>query len=128
MSTNIEIVRELYEAGTAGDLERMLRHIDPGFICYEAPSLPYGGEYHGPEGLSRLFTAVFSRFDAFKVEVKELLDAGPTVVVIINLRVTLKGSGRTVEMPVVEIWRLREGKVVELRPFYWDTAQLLPNA
>jgi ketosteroid isomerase-like protein len=26
---------------------------------------------------------------------------------------------------MVEIWRLRDGKVVELVPYYWDTAQLV---
>ena len=101
----------------------MLSYIDPQFTCYEAASLPYGGEYHGPEGLLRLYKAVFSIWETFEVEVKELLDAGQTVVALIHLRVKLKGSGRTVEMPVAEFWRLRDGKVVELRPFYWDTAQ-----
>jgi hypothetical protein len=127
MSTNLEIVRAIYAAGTTGDLEGMLRHIDARFTCYEAPSLPYGGEYHGPEGLSRLFQKVFSVWETFSVELTELLESGPTVVALMQLRVKLKGAGQTVEMPVVEIWRLRDGKVVELRPFYWDTAQFLPK-
>lgn len=128
MSTNVEIVRSIYAAGLAGDLQGMLRHVDPEIRCYEAASLPYGGEYHGHEGFSRLMMAVFSSWASFTAEVKDMLDAGPTVIALIQLRVTLKESNRLVEMPIAEIWTLRDGKAIELRPFYWDTAQLLPNA
>jgi len=124
MSKNVDVVRAIYEAGKVGDLNAMLQHLDPQVKCHEASSLPYGGEYEGHEGFSRLMSAVFSVFEAFAVEVKELIDGGETVVAILEFRVTHKGSGRVVEMPIAEVWRLRDGKVVDLRPFYWDTAQL----
>ena len=128
MGSNVDIVRSIYTAGIAGDLEGMLQHIDPQFTCREASSLPYGGEYHGHEGFSRLMAAVFGVFKAFEVDVREIHDAGQTVVAVIQLRATLKESGRVVEMPVAEIWQLRDGKAVDLRPFYWDTAALRPDA
>lgn len=127
MTTNIDIVRSIYEAGMKGDINGTLPFLDPDVVIHEAASLPYGGEYHGLEGFSRLLAAVFSSFKTFQVDVKELLDAGPAIIAIIELRVTLKESDRIVEMPVAEVWRLRDGKVVDLRPFYWDTAALRSN-
>lgn len=127
MSTNIDIVGDIYKAGQAGDIESILRHLDPEFVCYEAASLPYAGEYRGREGMLRLFQAVNATWETFTPEVKELIDAGSTVIAMVQLRVTFRGSDRAEEMLLAEIWRLRDGKAVELRPFYWDTAQLLPK-
>ncbi|HLM72342.1 MAG TPA: nuclear transport factor 2 family protein [Polyangiaceae bacterium] len=127
MSTNVDIVRSIYEAGAKGDLNGILPFLDPNVVIHEAASLPYGGEYHGIEGFSRLAAAVYSTWKSFEVDMTELLDAGPTVVALIQLRVTMKESGQVVEMPLAEVWRLRDGKVVDLRPFYWDTAVLRSN-
>ncbi|MCK6586565.1 MAG: nuclear transport factor 2 family protein [Polyangiaceae bacterium] len=128
MSANADIVRSIYEAAIKGDINAIMPVIDPQITIYEAASLPYGGEYHGHEGFSRLVTAVFTSWAAFEVDLKELFDAGSTIIAILQIRVTLKESGRVVEMPVAEFWRLRDGKVVDLRPFYWDTAELRSNA
>lgn len=127
MSRNIDVIRRIYDVAKTGDLAAALQAIAPDAIAREAPSLPYGGEFHGPDGFARLLSQVFSSWEKFEMDVKELIDGGDTVVAIMQARIALKGSDRVTEMPMLEVWRLRDGKVVELVPYYWDTAQLVPK-
>jgi ketosteroid isomerase-like protein len=32
-----------------------------------------------------------------------------------------RATGRELCMPVCELWRFRNGRAVEVSPFYWDT-------
>jgi hypothetical protein len=128
MSRNIDVIRGIYDAAKTGDLASVLQVVAPDAITREAPSLPYGGEFQGPDGMGRLLKQVFSTWAKFEFELKELIDGGETIVALLQARITQRGADQATEMPMVEIWRLRDGKVVELVPYYWDTAQLVPKA
>src|SRR4051794_17700671 len=70
----------------------MMGFIDPQFVCHEAPSLPYGGAWHGPEGLSDLLAAAFSAYEMLAVDVEEVLDAGgETVIGVLQVRAHAEG-------------------------------------
>ena len=49
---------------------------------------------------------------------------GETVVVVSRFRLTARRTGRTVEVPLTEVFRVRGGRIVDLQPFYYDTALL----
>jgi hypothetical protein len=74
MSRNIDVIRGIYDAAKAGDLTSALQVIAPDAIVREAPSLPYGGEFHGPDGMGRLLSQVFTTWAKFEFDVKELID------------------------------------------------------
>ena len=38
-----------------------------------------------------------------------------------------KVSGEKSDWPLLQFLRFRNGKILELSPFYWDTATLLPR-
>lgn len=122
--TNQQVIQSIYEMGKTGDFETMLSFMDHDLVIHEADSLPYGGTYHGPEGFRRLITAVFQTFRSFEVEVDGMLSDGDQVIAMLRLKLGLKDSDRVFETRVAEYWRLRDGKAIELRPFYWDTAAL----
>ena len=126
--TNQQIIQSIYDAAKCGDLATILSFIDPEIEAFEADSLPYGGTYHGHEGFRRLFSLVFQSWRSFEFEVDDILDAGEHVVGLLRVKVGLRGSDSDVTTKVAEFWKLRGGKVIELRPFYWDTAALLGNA
>ncbi|WP_437316791.1 nuclear transport factor 2 family protein [Sorangium sp. So ce385] len=123
--TNQQVIQSIYDAGKAGDFETVLSFMDPDLVIEEAESLPYGGTYRGPEGFRRLITRVFESVRTFHVEVDGMVADGDQVIVMLRLKLGLKGSDREFETKVAEYWRLRDGKVIELRPFYWDTAALV---
>src|SRR2546423_6348685 len=47
---NLTIVRTWYEHVMAGELEEAAAMMADDFVLHEPPELPYGGEYHGPQG------------------------------------------------------------------------------
>jgi len=48
---NVDVVRRLFQAVEARDIEPMYELYDGDVIVREAPSLPYGGEYRGHDGI-----------------------------------------------------------------------------
>ena len=107
-----------------GDWEAFFKDFDPSVKVVEADSLPYGGVYHGIEGAKYLVQTAMGTWDNFGFEVEEIAAAGDLVFIYIYMRGTGKKTGKTFSYPLVEVWRFREGKVVEFRPFYWDTHRI----
>jgi uncharacterized protein len=61
----------------------------------------------------------WSHFSVVAVRIFE----GPDAIVIqATVTGTARKTGRDIEMPVAQIMTLREGRLLEVRPFYWDTA------
>jgi ketosteroid isomerase-like protein len=56
-----------------------------------------------------------------RLTVDELIVDGERAVGLVNL--TLRG--REIQSSVAEVWRVRGGRVVEIRPYYFDTAAIL---
>lgn len=111
---------EAYRVREEGDWEAFFKDFDPNVKVVEADSLPYGGVYHGVEGAKYLVQTAMGTWDNFGFEVEQLAAAGDLVFIYIYMR----GTGKTFSYPLVEVWRFREGKVVEFRPFYWDTHRM----
>lgn len=125
---NVKIVRGVYEAAKQGDLAAGLAVLDPSFVLHEADSLPYGGSYHGPEGFAQGFGTIVQHLGPFEFELENVLGAGDEhVLVLIHIWGTAPATGKAYDMNIAELWKLRDGKAVELRPYYWDTAKLLES-
>jgi len=96
-------------------------------VVYEAPSLPYAGEHRGVDGFVGLVDAMARTWE-FPPGVKtfEFLDAGDGQVVVLTLgRAVARATGREVEWRLSEHFRVRDGRITEIRPFYWDTAAVV---
>ena len=53
------------------------------------------------------------------------LDAGDRVVVLFRLKGLAVNSGKKIDVPVVGVYRVRGGKVVESQMFYSDTTEIM---
>ena len=84
----------------------------------------YGGVYHGRPLMKDVLRDVVARFDEFEVEIRNYLAGGDEVVVHLHLAGVGRESRKPFSMPVMELWRIREGKVVEMRPFLYDAAAM----
>lgn len=92
-----------------------------------APQLPFTSSRSGREqlldylhGLNRDWEMVFRDIDEFVAQ-------GDRVVAMGRTAWRHRGTGKVSESPKVDVWRLREGKAVELVEFY-DTASLYAAA
>ncbi len=114
-----------YLAAGGGDFSPIAATLDPQCVIYQPRSLPYGGEWHGHDGFERwmrLFTAMWA-----SLEVKEPQQLLMDEVVISRSHVYAerRGSGEKFDWPLLQYFTFREGLILELWPFYWDTATLL---
>jgi ketosteroid isomerase-like protein len=103
---------------------RLVSNLHPNFVAYEAPGLPSGGEYHGPEGFTRLQEKIRDELLDIGVEDLEFVAEGNYVMTMFRLVGTSKSSGRRFDMRTVEVWQFEGGKLISLRPFYYDTHEV----
>lgn len=120
---NIAIVKSFYEYLANGDRDGAYANVmAEDCVLHEADVLPYGGVYRGRALMKDTLRDVVARFDEFDVRILNYLGGGDEVVVHLHLAGVGRESRKPFSMPVMELWRIRDGKVVELRPFLFDAA------
>jgi ketosteroid isomerase-like protein len=114
---NVEVVRAMYAAFARGDREALVSHLDPSIRVHDRPVHPEASVYEGPEGFLRFADTDWDSFDEVIYEPQEFVEREPYVIVPIKQRGTGKGSSLAVEESIVNVWKLRAGKCVELRNY-----------
>ena len=118
-----ELVEGIYAAVKREDWDSVLSVFDPDVVMFESEALPYGGTYRGFDEVSAVLGTVGQGLDLGSLEVEYVLaDAEHAVG---HFRVKLSGG---VEARISEHWTIRDGKVVELRPFYWNPGTIVDAA
>jgi ketosteroid isomerase-like protein len=113
-------VATLKEFVQAADRTTALEMVDDDAVWREAETLPWGGEWRGPDGFARL-TREIDTFAEFTVRGQEIVQAGEVVELRLDAVFTSRKSGRRLPMKVVEHYRVREGKIYGADAFYKDT-------
>ena len=114
---NVERVRrayQLYDETQQPDYE--LLHQD--VTWHTALNLPDSGIYRGRDGVAELYAEWIDSFEDFRVEVEEMIDDGAdTVIVMTRLRGRFRGSTDEVDLIEAHVWKLIDGKAVEIREY-----------
>jgi hypothetical protein len=103
----------------AGRLDEAAQLLHEDLVVHEAPGLPYGGEYHGPKGFFELLGKITSVLTIDQVETR-LLEADDTVFSVSALGFISQVSDDRVDTDVVELFKVRDGLIVDLDIFYKD--------
>lgn len=118
---NIARVRHFYELIAQGDRDGAYAEtFAPDCELFEAAPLPYGGHYRGRDTVRDVLAGVVARFDAFEVDIRNYLGGADEVVVHLHLDGVGREGRRPFSVDVLELWRFRDGKAIELRPFLFD--------
>ncbi|WP_176597988.1 nuclear transport factor 2 family protein [Sphingobium sp. 15-1] len=129
--TAIEILSDFYEKESiflspeGGDFSILAENIHPDCVMYQSTSLPYGGEWKGPQGFHdwmKAFGETFSRVDVIE---SEMLDCGDVVVSRITADATARATGKDLTYQVLQYVKCVDGQLYEFRPYYWDIPALL---
>jgi ketosteroid isomerase-like protein len=113
-------VATLKEFVHAGDRTTALEMVDQDAVWREAETLPWGGEWRGPDGFARL-TREIDTLAELTVRGQEIVRAGEVVEMRLDAVFTSRRSGRRLPMKVVEHYRVREGRIYGADAFYKDT-------
>ncbi len=124
MSQNVEAIRETHQAYLRQDVEAMLGHLDEQIVWKVPDTLPWGGTYTSREDVAGFFALLLEYFDQYELHPQELLAAADRVVDIGVLRGRGKLNGEPFEIRYCMIWKMRDGKAVEMEEFS-DTAALV---
>lgn len=88
-------------------------------------SMPHGGDYIGHEGFVKLGEAFSEAWDLpTGVDFQYLDGGGDKVVILARFDAVSKHTGKSVEFKMVEIITVRDGKILELVPYYYDTVPI----
>jgi ketosteroid isomerase-like protein len=114
---NVEVVRAIYRAFAHRDREALVQHLDPSIRVYDRPLHPDASVYEGQEGFLRFSESDWQAFEEVVYEPQEFHAKGAYVVVPIKQKGRGISSALGIEEAIVNVWKLREGKCVELRIF-----------
>jgi uncharacterized protein len=126
---NLEIVHHLFQSVENRDVAGVLAAYAPEVVVRDAQSLPYGGIHHGLEGAKRHVEGAAQTWNHFQSADERrmdavFLDAGEHVIVLWQLKGRDASSGRTLNVPTVSVYKMRNGKIVESQMFYSDTVAI----
>ena len=82
-----------------------------------ASEMPSAGVYHGREGVRRFFRDWLAPWVDYKLEARDIIDAGGAVVLVFRQAGTGRGSGVRIERDFFGVWELEDSKVVRFRLF-----------
>ncbi|MEU7473078.1 nuclear transport factor 2 family protein [Streptomyces sp. NPDC044984] len=93
----------------------------PDVELHQADALPYGGTWRGHDGLARFFLRMGQVWESFDMVEREFLATGETAVVLTQVRARARATGRELNFPILQAITVKDGRITEVRPFYWDT-------
>jgi uncharacterized protein len=115
---SIEFVQSVYGAFARGDVPAVLRAFADDIEWHEAEGMPYGGPYHGGEAVAQnVFGPIAEDVEGFAIVPDEFMGSGETVAAVVRYTGTGKATGRVLDLPVVHIWDIRDGKLARFRQF-----------
>lgn len=122
---NVEIIKNVLANARFGKLHLIEHLFADDFVLHNAPGLPFGGDYVGWDG----YVAQCEKLDTFWSSAvhseREYVPVGDDKVFIhFWIDRAIAHNGQHVKMPIVAIWNFRDGKVTEIRPFFFDTKQI----
>ena len=128
---SVEVVKRAYAAFAEGDVPAVLGMFADDIEWHEADGMPYGGVYHGGEAVvQNVFGPISEDVEGFSLAPEEYMAAGDTVAVVVRYTGTGKASGKQLDLPVVHVWDIEDGKAVRFLQFA-DTvkfAEVVPAA
>jgi ketosteroid isomerase-like protein len=115
---NLETVKEFTKVFEAGDRNTWRDYFDPEVIWdTSASAMPSAGIHHGHQGIEQFFRDWLGTWSDHRIETREYIDAGDSVIVVFHQSGTGRGSGVRAERDFFGVYDLRDSKVVRYRQY-----------
>lgn len=126
--SNLDIVRAIQDGTAGGEIRTGKAFYAADFTLREAPSLPYGGTFRGAAGLEDFIDRHEATWAERSFEVLKYVEVGDQVICLVELTARSRRTGKAITMQVTEWWTLRDGQVIDIHEFYFDTAAVAAMA
>lgn len=121
---NLRIVKTMAENGILGRWDIVKQYVADDLVMHVPPGLPFGGDYHGWDGYLRMFKELASYFTELKASEAQFASAGDKVIVMSSLSGRVAKNGKPISFAITAVWTVKDGKVVDIVPFYYDTKSM----
>jgi ketosteroid isomerase-like protein len=121
VDANIKVVQTMAANGIKGNWDIVRGYVSDELVMHVPPGLPFGGDYRGWEGYLQTFKELGAFFTGLQSGTVETVGTGDRVIVMTTLSGKIARNGKPISFPITTIWRVKDGKVVEITPFYYDT-------
>jgi ketosteroid isomerase-like protein len=117
---------EYLAAGGPGEasFELLAPYFASDVVLHQAETLPYGGTWRGHDGMEQFFLAMSQAWESFELVDQKFLTTEGTAVVLTQVHACARATGRELDFPILQTVEARNGRITEIRPFYWDTAAI----
>jgi ketosteroid isomerase-like protein len=124
-SRNIQIKERFVSAVFAGDADTIRALTDEAFELHEGSGLPFAGTYHGAEGFLEFLGLFNQTFDIERLEPVRTYESADSdwLAFEFDLRATVRKTGQRFESTLVEIWNFKDGKVIGIKPHYFNSVE-----
>ncbi len=117
-SKNYHAIKAHYAGSDAKDLAAMMAPITPRTAWTEMAGFPYAGTYVGPDAIIEgVFKRIGEEWDGYTFTLERLVDGDATIVGIGSYSGTYKKTGRSMNVRVVHVWDMEDGKAVRFEQF-----------
>ena len=120
----VAVVTELAKRFSAGDAAGAFALFHPDIRIEQPASLPHGGWHAGHDGMASM-GAVFGQYWSRTITDPRIFGDDGRAVQVTTQTWTAKSTGRSATVDVVELFRVADGLVTEIRVFQQDTHALL---
>ncbi|MBO0728202.1 MAG: nuclear transport factor 2 family protein [Acidimicrobiaceae bacterium] len=117
-------VEEFGRRFLAGDRDGAMGMLHSGFRIQQPASLPHGGWHHGAQGMAKM-GSIFSRYWERTISDAQIMPCGDGAMQITTQTWTAKDTGRKATVDVLELFKMSDGLISEIRVFQQDTHLLM---
>ena len=122
-ATATDVVAMIYDAFQRGDISHIVGLVAPNAVWRQGKTLPWGGDYSGPEGAAEFFQKLDATMETVGFEARENVDHGDQVFSFGVYRGRSRATGRTASAEWMFRWKVRDGRIVSYES-YTDSAAL----
>ncbi len=106
--------------GAGASVAGLAATLDPEVVLHQSPDLPWGGKFYGHAGYEDWARQMRQAFDQLDVKDARFFTDGDTVVITCRLVTRSRASGEALDLPMVQVVRVRGERIIKFRPFYWN--------
>ncbi|MCB2076649.1 MAG: nuclear transport factor 2 family protein [Novosphingobium sp.] len=121
---NRKILTDALDALLEGREDAFWAIFDPEVTFHEASCLPYGGAHVGLEATKKAYAFLCEHFSKMRSVMEAVLASRDVVMIYQTITFEAADTGKSGTLPVAELFRLRDGKVIEWRAHYFDACMV----
>jgi ketosteroid isomerase-like protein len=117
LTTETQVLREVYAAINRNDIPAALQYFDPQIERVEPEGFPAASGIHGLAEVQAHFSQGRETWAEGSCNPERFIFAGNRIIVLLRVRVKLKKTMEWIEGRLADVFTFRNGKILQMRSF-----------